>query len=204
MLIFGLGNPGEEYLNTRHNAGYMAIDRIAETFNRRINKSKNSSLFGDFNFKGKRHLLIKPITYMNLSGKSVRKWMNEKKVSPEDILVIYDDIDLPLGTIRLRKEGGAGTHKGMLSIVNEIGTENFPRLRIGINNGERVYDLASFVLSEFTEEELKIIKKTIDTIPEIIVSLLSIGIERTMTKFNKRKNLAPFNEKGAAKNHKED
>ena len=203
MLIFGLGNPGEEYLNTRHNVGFMAIDEIAERFHQKTDKSKYSSIFGEFNFKGKRHYLIKPTTYMNLSGKSVKKWMNEKKVVPEDILVIYDDIDLPLGTIRLRKEGGAGTHKGMLSIVEEIRTEKFPRLRIGINNGEKIYDLASFVLSEFTENELKIIKNTMDSIPEIIVSLLSIGIERTMTKFN-RKNLAPSEQKGAAKNHKED
>ncbi len=203
MLIFGLGNPGEEYLNTRHNVGFMAIDKIAERFHQKTDKSKYSSIFGEFNFKGKRHYLIKPTTYMNLSGKSVKKWINEKKVVPEDILVIYDDIDLPLGTIRLRKEGGAGTHKGMLSIVEEIRTEKFPRLRIGINNGEKIYDLASFVLSEFTEDELQIIKNTMDSIPEIIVSLLSIGIERTMTKFN-RKNLAPSEQKGAAKNHKED
>ena len=202
MLIFGLGNPGEEYLNTRHNIGFMAVDRIAEKFHKTIDKTKHNSFYGEFSFKGKRHFMIKPSTYMNLSGKSVRKWMNEKKVAPQDILVIYDDIDLPLGTLRLRKEGGAGTHKGMLSIIDEIKTESFPRLRVGINNGEKIYDLASFVLSPFSEDEFKVIKKAIDTIPEIIISLLSIGIEKTMTKFNK-KNLAPFEEKGA-KNHKED
>ncbi len=167
----------------------MSIDRLAENFNVKVGKSKNSSVYGEFNFKGKRHYLIKPMTFMNLSGKSVKKWVNEKKATPEEILIVYDDIDLPLGTLRLRKEGGAGTHKGMISIIEELRTEKFPRLRVGINNGEKYYNLADFVLSAFPEKEFEIIKKTIDTIPEIIISLLSLGIEKTMTKFNKRKPL---------------
>jgi len=189
VLIFGLGNPGEDYCKTRHNVGFMGIDRIAEKFGVKTDKSKNSSVFGEFNFKGRMHYIIKPMTYMNLSGKSVKRWVNEKKVIPEEVLVIYDDIDLPLGTLRLRKEGGAGTHKGMISIIEGLKTEKFPRLRVGINNGERYYNLADFVLSVFPEREFEIIKKVVDTIPEIIVSLLSIGIEKTMTKFNKRKPL---------------
>jgi len=186
VLIFGLGNPGNEYSKTRHNVGFMAVDKIAEKFGKSVEKEKNSSLYGEFNFKGKRHYLIKPMTYMNLSGKSVKKWINEKKVLPEEILVIYDDIDLPLGAIRLRKEGGAGTHKGMISIIDELKTEKFPRLRIGIDNGKRPHNLADFVLSEFPDEEFKKVDDVIRKVPEIIVSLLSIGVEKTMTKFNKK------------------
>ena len=198
MLIFGLGNPGDEYRWTRHNAGFLAVDYIAEKMKTDINKLKHNSLYGKFKHKGSEHYLIKPLTFMNLSGDSVKKWVSVKKADIKDILVIYDDIDLPLGSFRIRKSGGAGTHKGMLSISERLKTTDFPRIRVGIKGEENYYDLAKYVLSEFTKNELEEIGRVINILPDAIIDILNMGIDKAMTKYNK-KTLLLSEEKGANK-----
>ena len=198
MFIFGLGNPGDEYRWTRHNAGFLAIDYIAEKMKTDINKLKYNSLYGKFKHKGVEHYLIKPLTFMNLSGDSVKKWVSSRKVNTKDIMIIYDDIDLPVGSFRIRKSGGAGTHKGMLSISERLKTTNFPRIRLGIKGGENYYDLAKYVLSEFTKNEFEEIGGVINILPNVIIDILNLGIDKTMTKYNK-KTLLLSEEEGANK-----
>jgi PTH1 family peptidyl-tRNA hydrolase len=198
VFIFGLGNPGDEYRKTRHNTGFLAVECIADKMRTDINKLKFNSLYGTFKHKGREHYLIKPLTYMNLSGDSVKKWVSSKRIDSKDILVIYDDIDLPVGSFRIRKTGNAGTHKGMISITEKLGTNDFPRIRVGIKGDEDYYDLAKFVLTDFKEDEFKEIKEIIKIIPDVIIDMLNTGIEKTMTKYNK-KTLLLSNKKGDIK-----
>ena len=147
-IIAGLGNPGKKYENTRHNIGFITLDYLAERHDIQINKIKHKALVGEGRISGQKVLLVKPQTYMNLSGESLREVMDYYKVDIEDLIVIYDDIDLPAGTVRIRKKGSAGTHNGMRSIVQHLG-QDFPRIRMGIGN-ERKGDLADFVLGGFS------------------------------------------------------
>ena len=140
-LIVGLGNPEEEYARTRHNMGFDTINKISEEHNIKVNKTKFNSLYGTGTIAGEKVILVKPQTYMNLSGEAVRDFMNFYKIPADKILVIYDDLDIEPGIIKIRKKGGPGTHNGMKSVVNEIKTENFPRIRVGIGNPEYKNDL---------------------------------------------------------------
>lgn len=179
-IIVGLGNIGEKYESTRHNAGFMAIDRIKELIEKTENfniefkeEKKFNALFCQFEYKKEKIILVKPTTYMNNSGIAVSAILNFYKEQPNNLIVIYDDIDLPLGTYRIREKGSAGTHNGMRSIIGLLGTENFKRMRIGIESrGEtspHKQDLASFVLSKYTKEEKQKINTAIDSgIKEII------------------------------------
>ncbi len=190
MLIFGLGNPGDEYVKTRHNVGFLSVEYIAEKMKTDIKKLKFNSLYGSFKHKGEEHILIKPLTYMNLSGDAVKKWVSSKQIDLKDILVIYDDIDLPVGTYKIRKAGSAGTHKGMLSITERLKSEKFPRIRIGIKGDDQYYDLAKYVLSDFKDEEFAEIKTVVSILPDIIMEILNRGIDKAMTKYNKKTLLA--------------
>jgi len=194
VFFFGLGNPGDEYRQTRHNTGFLAVEYIADKMKTDINKLKFNSLYGTFKHKGEEHYLIKPLTYMNLSGDAVKKWSSSKKIDSKKIMVIYDDIDLPVGSFRIRKNGSAGTHKGMISITEKLGTNDFPRIRIGIKGDEKYYDLAKFVLSDFKKDEFEEIRKVINIIPDVIMDMLNLGIEKTMTKYNKKTLLLPEKE----------
>ena len=135
-VIVGLGNPGKEYENTKHNIGFLAIDRLAERFGINVKQIKHKALTGEGFAEGKKVMLVKPQTYMNLSGQSVREVLSYYKVESEDFIVIYDDIDIPIGTLRLRAKGSAGTHNGMKSIIYDLKDDGFPRVRVGIG-GER-------------------------------------------------------------------
>ncbi|MFA6992831.1 MAG: aminoacyl-tRNA hydrolase, partial [Candidatus Gracilibacteria bacterium] len=165
-IIVGLGNIGKEYQNTRHNCGFMVIDEFAKELECEFKEENKFKAFtSKTSYKNKPIFLVKPTTYMNLSGQAVSTILNFYKESPENLVVIYDDIDLPLGKIRVRSEGSAGTHNGMKSIIQELGTQNFTRIRIGTESrGElapKEQDLTSFVLSPFSVEESPIIKKSI-------------------------------------------
>ena len=162
MLIVGLGNPGIKYKNTRHNVGFMAVDYLAETSGVRFNKSDFKSHWGKGNILGREVILVKPQTFMNLSGKAVKVLADFFHIEPKGILVIYDDIDLELGAIRIRLGGGSGGHRGMQSIIEYLGANNFPRIRLGIgrpkNEAEGLMlnaegDVADYVLSPFNSEE---------------------------------------------------
>jgi PTH1 family peptidyl-tRNA hydrolase len=166
-IIVGLGNIGKEYENTRHNCGFMAIDAFAKELKVDFEEDgKFKALTCKSSYNDEKILLVKPTTYMNLSGQSVSKILNFYKEPLENLVVIYDDIDLPLGKIRVRSEGSAGTHNGMKSIIQEVGAQNFTRIRIGTESrGEiapKQQDLTSFVLSPFSAEERPILKKSIE------------------------------------------
>ncbi|HOT30503.1 MAG TPA: aminoacyl-tRNA hydrolase [Candidatus Ozemobacteraceae bacterium] len=182
MLIVGLGNPGSEYENTRHNVGFRAADVLAERFRARFDRSRHRAREASFSFKGESHLLIKPQTYMNLSGESVAAFIAAEQLTPESVLVIVDDINLPSGKIRLRSSGADGGHNGLKSIIGHIG-QQFWRLRIGVGMPSGA-GLVDHVLGPFTPEEETILARVMADVPELTTMWL-IGMGgRAMNRFN--------------------
>lgn len=183
-LIIGLGNPEEEYAKTRHNMGFDTINKISEKYNIKVNKSKFNSLYGTGTIEDEKVILIKPQTYMNLSGEAVRDFMNFYKVTAKEIIVIYDDLDIEPGIIKIRKKGGPGTHNGMKSVVSEIKTEDFCRIRIGIGNPIYKNDLLNFILNKIPDEEYKVLQDAQDRACKAITEILKNGIDTAMNKYN--------------------
>jgi PTH1 family peptidyl-tRNA hydrolase len=188
-LIVGLGNPGAKYERTRHNIGFMAIDRLANYWGVSLAESKKfNGISGEYRQPGRdRLILLKPTTYMNASGQSVRSVLDWYKLEPESVLVIYDDMDLPLGKIRLRQSGSAGGHNGMKSIIAHLGTQAFPRLRLGIGKqkGDRD-ETISHVLGGFAPTEQKILPEVLDLAQDTVISIGKQGIDKTMSLYNSR------------------
>jgi PTH1 family peptidyl-tRNA hydrolase len=182
-IIIGLGNPGRRYENTRHNLGFMIIDKIAGENDIKVNKIRHKALVGEGMISGQKVLLVKPQTYMNLSGESVREVFEYYKIEPENLLVIYDDIDLPMGQLRIRKKGSSGTHNGMKSIIYQIQTDLFPRLRIGIG-GARKIGLISHVIGGFKKEEKALMAQAVLQAAKAVTDILEIGIEKAMSEHN--------------------
>lgn len=182
--IIGLGNPGKQYENTRHNVGFMAIDKISEEFGVSVSQLKWHALIGDVRIGSDRVILIKPQTYMNNSGIAVREIVNFYKLESEDIVVICDDIDINFGKIRIRKNGTAGTHNGLKSIVKELGTSNFVKLKVAVGHKPEKMDLADFVLSKFTSEDKKIIDEEIDGVKDAAIMTIKNGVDSAMNEFN--------------------
>lgn len=185
-IIAGLGNPGREYENTKHNVGFMTVDRLAEKLGISIKKIKFKALCGEGFIGGEKVLIMKPQTYMNLSGESVREAMFFYKLDIEDLIVIYDDIDIPLGHLRIRPKGSAGTHNGMRSIIYQLQDDGFPRVRVGIG-GERKGDLADYVISGFDKESVKVVRETIIKTADAVECLVADGINEAMSRFNTKK-----------------
>lgn len=183
-LIVGLGNPEEEYARTRHNMGFDVINKLAQKLNIQVNKSKFNSVYGTGLINGEKVILIKPQTFMNLSGTAVREFKNFYKVDSKNIIVIYDDLDIEPGSIKIRKKVGHGTHNGMKSVVSEIQTEEFPRIRIGIGNPEYKNDLLNFILTKIPEEDYKILEKSIKNAADSIEEIILNGIDTAMNKYN--------------------
>ncbi|MBQ1407540.1 MAG: aminoacyl-tRNA hydrolase [Eubacterium sp.] len=183
-IICGLGNPGKKYENTRHNLGFLTIDRIAESLSVKIGRSKFNALTGETRIAGEKVLLVKPQTYMNLSGEAVRDIVRFYKVPVENLIVIYDDFDLPLGTLRIRKFGSAGTHNGMRSVIYQLNSDRFPRIRIGIGEENRARDLVDFVIGGFSKESASIARESVIRAAEAAVSILEDGIDKAMNRFN--------------------
>ena len=153
-IVVGLGNPGDKYFHTRHNAGFLALDYISQKANTKIDRSKFKALVGEASIGGKRVLLMKPQTFMNLSGEAVAEAANFYKIAPENIIVVFDDISLDVGRMRVRRDGSAGGHNGIKSIIACIGSEKFPRIKIGVGQKPHPdFDLADWVLSEFSKED---------------------------------------------------
>ncbi len=187
-IIVGLGNPGPKYKKTRHNIGFIVIEHLAETYQLKFHLGKKSfkSETASGTIDHSKVLLVKPLTYMNKSGEAVAAILNFYKNKPEDILVIHDDLDLPLGRIRIVKGGGAGGHNGIRSIITHLGTQNFPRLRIGIGRPHNETPVENYVLSPFSKEEWSLLEKIIETSTEAIVTILKKGIDMAMNQFNGR------------------
>jgi len=182
-LVVGLGNIGAEYELTRHNIGFLILDRLAEKFK----VSFAAARYGDtamFKYKGRSIHLVKPSTYMNLSGKAVSYWLENLKISKENLLVIVDDIALPLSSLRMRAKGSDAGHNGMKNIEQLIGGNNYPRLRVGIGNDFHPGQQVDYVLSKFTPEEFEALPPIMDKAIDMTLSFTTIGINRTMNQFN--------------------
>lgn len=185
-IIAGLGNPGKEYENTKHNVGFLTIDILAEKYGIKVNKIKFKGLIGEGMIGTEKVILVKPQTYMNLSGQCIREIVAFYKLDIEDLVVIYDDIDLPMGNLRIRKKGSAGTHNGMRSIIYDLQDDGFPRVRVGIG-GERKGDLANYVISGFSGDDRKLIEEAIVKAADAVACLVEDGIDRAMVDYNTKK-----------------
>lgn len=185
-IIAGLGNPGKEYENTKHNVGFLTIDILAEKYDIKVNKIKFKGLVGEGMIGTEKVILVKPQTYMNLSGQCIREIVAFYKLDMEDLVVIYDDIDLPMGNLRIRKKGSAGTHNGMRSIIYDLQDDGFPRVRVGIG-GERKGDLANYVISGFSGDDRKLIEEAIVKAADAVACLVEDGIDRAMVDYNTKK-----------------
>jgi peptidyl-tRNA hydrolase, PTH1 family len=183
-LIVGLGNPGPEYEKTRHNAGWHVVDAFARKFRIAVTKHEKNALTGSGRVAGGAVMVAKPLTFMNLSGDAVRLLVNAYLESTDELIVVYDDIDLPLGKLRIRPSGSAGTHNGMRSIVAELGSEAFPRLRVGIGVQEQGR-LRDYVLDEFAAEEQPVIDRAIERSVDALVLFARGDLKRAMNEFNR-------------------
>ena len=181
-LIVGLGNPGKEYAGTRHNIGFAAVDCIAEKYNIELNREKFKGVFGEGFINNKKVILLKPTTYMNLSGESIREVVNFYKISNEEIIVIYDDISLEVGRLRIREKGSHGGHNGIKSIIANLSSDVFPRVKIGVGGPKG--DLVSHVLGKFSNSEIEILRESIMATSEAVTTILSKDTKEAMNKFN--------------------
>ena len=186
-VIVGLGNPGKKYDNTRHNIGFEALDYIADKEGISINTGKHKALIGTGYMGGEKVLLVKPQTFMNLSGESIREAVDYYKIDPEDIIVIYDDISLEPGQLRIRLKGSAGGHNGIKNIIAHLGTQEFPRIKVGVGAKPPKMDLADYVLSRFGAEEQKIMDEAFGEAAEAAVMMMTTGAERAMNHYNAKK-----------------
>lgn len=184
-LVVGLGNPDKKYENTRHNAGWLALDYLADKHNCRVNKIKYKSFVGECSIGGARALLMKPTTYMNNSGQAVVEAMNFYKIPPENVIIIFDDISLDVGKMRVRSKGSDGGQKGMRSIIYLSGSDKFPRIKIGIGKKPNPeWDLADWVLSRFTQKELESLEEMFENSAEAVELIISGRIDRAMNLYN--------------------
>lgn len=183
-LIAGLGNPGVEYEKTRHNMGFQVIDKLAKDKQVELKRKKFEGLYGETNIQGEKIIFLKPQTYMNLSGKSIAEFVQFYKIPLEHVLVIYDDMDILPGKIKVRKQGGAGSHNGMKSVVHELQSEVFPRIRVGIGRTKEQEEVISYVIGHVEDEEWKLLEEGIDLATKAVGEFLINGIETTMNRYN--------------------
>ena len=185
-LIVGLGNPESDYSKTRHNMGFNVINKLSEKYGIEVNKSKFKGLVGNGMIEGKKAVLLKPQTFMNLSGESIIEAMNCYKIQENELIVIYDDIDIEPGNIRIRRNGSAGTHNGMKSIVEHIKTENFIRVRVGIGKPKEHIDMISHVIGHIPEEDKKSLEEGTNIAKEAVIEIVKNSVDSAMNKFNKK------------------
>ena len=185
-IIVGLGNPGRQYRNNRHNAGFLLIDRLAREFNLRLETQRSESLVATGTLEGRRFLIAKPQTYVNETGRAVAGLVRYFRVEYPNLLVAFDDLDLELGSLRMRPFGGTSGHRGMRSVINHLGDQGFPRLRIGIGRPPGRLDPAGYVLSNFASDELELVSETLDRALGCVRRFLEAGIEKAMTDCNTR------------------
>jgi PTH1 family peptidyl-tRNA hydrolase len=184
FLIVGLGNPGRQYRENRHNIGFMVVDHLCTEMDVRLSRLQSKSLVGSGIIHGQKLLLAKPQTYMNLSGQSVSSLLRFYKLAPSELLVIHDDLDLPLGTLRMRPSGGSAGQKGLSSIIEQIGTQDFPRLRMGIGRPPGRMDSAEYVLQDFNRNEQDFLKLVLEQGAKAVRAFVTDGIKQTMNSYN--------------------
>ncbi|WP_163151506.1 aminoacyl-tRNA hydrolase [Anoxybacillus sp. MB8] len=184
-LFVGLGNPGKEYEQTRHNVGFMVVDELAHRWGFALNQTKFQGIFASGIISGEKVILCKPLTYMNLSGECVRPLMDYYDIDVDDVIVIYDDLDLPTGTVRLRPKGSAGGHNGMKSLIHHLKTEQLKRIRIGIDRPKNGMKVSDYVLGRFTTEEKINIDQAIQKAADACERSLQIPFAQVMNEFNK-------------------
>ncbi|MDU7066425.1 MAG: aminoacyl-tRNA hydrolase [Clostridium perfringens] len=182
ILIVGLGNPGKQYEQTRHNIGFDVIDYMANKYNIDVNREKFKGICGEGFIENKKVILLKPLTYMNLSGESIRELANFYKLEDNEIIVVYDDISLDIGRLRIREKGSAGGHNGIKSIIQNLGGDKFPRVKVGV--GQPKDNLVNHVLGKFSKEDREHIEKVIPVVSDAIVEIVKNDAKESMNKFN--------------------
>ena len=183
-LIVGLGNPGREYKNNRHNVGFMLVDRLTVRLNARLSRMQAKALVGSVNYEGNKIIFAKPQTYMNLSGRSIQGLARFYKLPLENVIVAHDDLDFPFGTIRIRPRGGPGGQKGIASAIERLGTKDFRRLRIGIGRPPGRMDPAAYVLQDFARADLIRLSEILDHAADAVLTFVTDGLDTAMNKFN--------------------
>lgn len=196
-MIVGLGNPGSEYARTKHNVGFMFLDALAEKLGADNWKTKYDALVAEARIGTEKVLLVKPLTYMNESGRAVGPLMSWYKLAPEDLIVVHDDMDIPAGTIRIRRKGSAGGHNGMKSILYHVGDENFPRLRIGIGRPLPGWTVVKHVLAPFSEEDAPKIREAIDYLLPALECVVTDSVDLAMNRYNPKKQKAKKKQQAA-------
>ena len=186
FLVAGLGNPGSVYTHTPHNVGFLVVDCLAERHQIRVTRPDSQALTGCGEIEGKPVMLAKPQTFMNLSGGSLRPLMLKHSMTPEDLILIYDDLDLPWPSLRIKPKGSAGSHKGVKSVIGSLGTQNFSRVRVGIDTGRTDRNGAEFVLAPFKRSQRKELDELTGFAADAVSSIIAEGVEKAMTKFNRR------------------
>lgn len=183
-LIVGLGNPGREYRENRHNIGFMLVDRLSIRLDARMRRMQSKALLGSVVYKGSKVILAKPQTFMNLSGQAIQGLVRFYKVPLENIMVAHDDLDLPFGTLRIRPGGGAGGQMGIRSAIQHLGTQDFPRLRLGIGRPPGRMDPAAYVLQNFAKGEESLLSETLDRAADAVQAFMEFGLDKAMNEFN--------------------
>ena len=186
-LIVGLGNPGQKYEHTRHNMGFLTVDLLAEQLNVKLNKVKFKSAYNIVRFGGQKCLVMKPQTYMNLSGEAVHEAAQFYKIPADHVLVIYDDVSLPVGKLRVRPTGSAGGHNGIKDIIAHLGTQEFQRIRVGVGEKPKDYDLAAYVLGHFAAEDRKKVEEAIAQAADAVGLMVQDRADEAMNLYNKKK-----------------
>ncbi|HTW63050.1 MAG TPA: aminoacyl-tRNA hydrolase [Bryobacteraceae bacterium] len=185
-LIVGLGNPGEEYESTAHNLGFMVLDRLAERHGIRIGRKDSMALVGQGSIAGQKVLLAKPQTFMNLSGESVQGLLVKNEIPPGDLILVYDELDLPWQSVRIRPNGSAAGHRGVNSVIGCIRTKEFPRVRLGVHGGRREKDGAQIVLAKLKRAHKQELEELLDYASDAVESIIAEGVEKSMAKYNRR------------------
>jgi len=185
-LVVGLGNPGEEYANTPHNLGFLVVDRLADIHRIRVSRRDSRALVGLGEIGGSPVMLAKPQTYMNLSGTSVKPLMEKHGLTPQDLVLVYDELDLPWTALRIKPKGSSANHNGVESVIASLGTKDFIRVRLGIHPGHPLRDGADFVLSPFRRQQQKELDELLGYAADAVRSIIAEGVEKSMTKFNRR------------------
>ena len=186
LLVAGLGNPGEEYAATPHNMGFLVVDRLAARHGIRLTRKECQALIGQGSIGGKPVLLAKPQTFMNLSGIAVKPLMEKNEVPPSDLILVYDELDLLWGTLRLRPKGSAAGHNGVADVIAKVGTQHFPRIRLGVHPGHPLPSGKDYLLSRFTRQQNETLDAFVDFAADATESIIAEGVEKSMAKFNRR------------------